>query len=242
MSNTYEQNFKIRYSEGDRHGHLKLRPLFDYAQEVAGNHASILGVSSKELLKTGNTWMLSRIKYEIFGELPMSGEEIRVFTYPREFDHMFARREFRFFRNDGTLVAKGTSLWLVVNLQQLKIVIPDAAMKSRLPNNSDLDIAFESVGRLNIDGASLPVVGEYDIKENMLDINCHLNNAECGAFIQNFLGCGKRVSEVQVNYMISVPPDSKLSIRAAQDESTGSFQMVAMLDGHQAIQISGKAI
>ena len=240
MQNTYEQSFKIRYSETDRHGRLKIRALFDYAQETAGEHAAMLGFSTPSLRQGNRTWMLSRIKYGII-DYPITGETIRVFTYPRNFDHLFARREFRFFHENGSMFAQASSLWLVVSLETMHIVQPDDAMKQSIPINDDLPLAFEDIGKILIrPDDSWKTIDTYPIRENMIDINCHLNNAECGAFLQNYLGNGRYASEIQINYALGIPPQSEVAVIAPETPAMDEFKLAVMLEGRQAIQMAGK--
>ena len=91
--NTYTEPFRIRYSEGDRHGRLKLRTFFDYAQEVAGNHATALGCGLEALLARRQAWVLSRIRVR-FRQYPSIGETVTMKTWPSGFAPLFARREF----------------------------------------------------------------------------------------------------------------------------------------------------
>ena len=214
---TYEESHTVRYSEGDRSGFLKLRALFDYAQDIAGNHAERLGVGMTSLQKQGRAWMLSRIRMRI-SKYPRICEPFRILTYPMGFDRLFARREFRFYDQHDQLFGAATSCWLLLELDNLKILNAPRELAGIMPDNADRDIAFPTLDKIHppktMESCSL-----YRIQESMLDINQHLNNAEYAAFVQNFLGPGKYPAELQLNYQLSVPPDAPLDIGGTCSES-----------------------
>ena len=212
--NTYQETFRVRYSEGDRHGCLKLRTFFDYAQEVAGNHATALGCGLEALLAHHQAWVLSRIRVR-FHQYPSIGSTVTLKTWPSGFDHLFARREFELTGADGTVLAEATSLWLFLDTAQLRILNAANEIGELMPDNSALPVYFTELGKL-----AVPAEGqtaEFAIRETQIDLNGHLNNAEYAAFIQDALGAGCYPSELQVNYQKSVPPGSLLNVIFARE-------------------------
>ena len=207
---TYEESYTVRYSEGDRSGFLKLRALFDYAQDIAGNHAERLGVGMTGLQKQGCAWILSRIRLRV-SRYPRICEPFRILTYPMGFDRLFARREFRFYDQHDQLFAAATSGWLLLELDNLKILNASRELGGIMPDNSDREIAFPTLDKIH-PPQTMDSCARYRIQESMLDINQHLNNAEYAAFVQNALGAGKYPAELQLNYQLSVPPDATIEV------------------------------
>lgn len=221
-SQTYCQSFSVRYSEGDRSGRLKLRALFDYAQEAAGIHAADLGCSMEKLHARRQAWMLSRIKFRFAPEYPRIRETIRLETWPAGIDRIFARREFRFTDESGREFAAATSLWLIVDTENLRI-LPAARELADAPLPDDLErpYAFPEIGKLP--AAAGETVNQYRITENLVDINCHLNNAEYAGFVQDALGPGRYPAELQINFQKSIPPGSLLAVAGTQDAERFRF-------------------
>lgn len=231
---TYQESHVVRYSEGDRFGCLKLRALFDYAQDIAGNHAEALGVGMTGLQQQDRAWMLSRIRLRIT-RYPRICESFLIFTYPMGFERLFARREFRFFDAKGELFCTATSYWLLLELSKLKILNAAHELNGLMPDNSDRDIAFPSLAK--IIPPSVEQYTQYPIQESMLDINQHLNNAEYAALVQNFLGSGKYPAELQLNYQLSVPPESTLEIGGTCNAQ--QFSLIGKLQQQTAFLAEG---
>lgn len=221
----------IRFSDGDRFGRIKLRALFDYAQEAAGRHAERLTVGMELLQSRGQAWMLSRIRLRV-QHYPRSGETIRLETYPRGFEKLFAVREFRFQSESGELFGEGTSCWLLVDREKLKVLNPAAEISAALPDNAALPRAYPSIGKLPV--PAFPLDQEYQVRESQIDINGHLNNAEYAGMVQDFLGPGVYPREIQLNYLLSVPAGSTLKVGGMHNHN--SCWLAGTLDGSCAFQ------
>ncbi len=232
--NTYQETFRVRYSEGDRHGRLKLRTFFDYAQEVAGSHATALGCGLEALLARRQAWVLSRIRVR-FHQYPSIGELVTMKTWPSGFDHLFARREFELVNADGALLVEATSFWLFLDTEHMRILNAVKEIGELMPDNSALPVHFAEVGKL-----ATPTAGdlaEFPIRETQIDLNGHLNNAEYAAFIQDMLGEGSRPAELQVNYQKSVPPQSRLAVTCERDGQ--NFQIAGRVGDTVAFAAAG---
>ena len=221
----------VRFSDGDRFGRLKLRTLFDYAQEAAGHHAERLTVGMDRLQSRGQAWILSRIRLRI-KHYPRTGEAIRLETYPRGFDKLFAIREFRFQNESGELFCEGTSCWLLIDREKLKILNAAAEFSAVMPDNSALPRAYPNIVKLP--SLTVPLDHDYRIRESQIDINGHLNNAEYAGIVQDFIGPGVYPSEIQINYLLSVPAGSTLKVGGMHDHN--SCLVVGDLDGSCAFQ------
>ncbi len=240
------QEYKLRYSECDRFGRIKLKTFFDYAQEIAGDHASLLGVGLETLLPLGRSWFLSRMKVEIL-HYPTVGKAIRVTTWPAGFDRLLARREFRFEERLSPageepvyrLTARATSNWLLMDTVAMRILPAERLYGSLLEGFSQEEVAFPSLGKL-------PPLPETEkslplrVRPTQIDVNGHLNNAEYAAILQDALGIGVYPATLQLNYQKAVPPEATLSVscqREAQGEET--FLCTGRVDGAVSFEAAG---
>ena len=232
--NTYQETFRIRYSEGDRRGRLKLRAFFDYAQEVAGTHATALGCGLEALLARNQAWVLSRIRVR-FHAYPSIGDEVILKTWPSGFDHLFARREFELTGAGGAVLAETASFWLFLDTENLRILNAVKEIGELMPDNSGLPVHFTELGKL-----PAPTEGEqmeFSVRETQIDLNGHLNNAEYAGILQDVLGEGCYPSELQVNYQKSVPPGSRLAIACVRHGK--DFQIAGRVEDTVAFVAGG---
>lgn len=233
--NIFEENYKVRYSECDRDGRMKLKTFMDYAQETAGSHAAALGVGFSILRPRHMAWLLSRIRLGI-RRYPRVGETIRVRTYPQGFDRLFARREFRFCAENGEVCAEATSLWILFDMLNRKIMSVQHEAGSLMPDNSALPVAFPLLGKLPPPDAPETLM-QCTIRETQIDLNGHLNNAEYAGLVQDTLGHAVYPAEFQINYQKAIPPASRLTIAGTVDGS--GFNLIGQVEGTTSFECAG---
>ncbi len=242
------REYRLRFSESDRFGRMKLKTFFDYAQEVAGDHASQLGVGLETLLPLHRSWFLSRMKLEIL-QYPMVGSDIRVTTWPAGFDRLLARREFRFAERTPAsspedpssfrLVARATSNWLLMDTAAMRILPAERLCGPLLEGFSQEDVAFPSLGKL----PALPETEDslpLKVRPTQIDVNGHLNNAEYAAILQDALGIGVYPATFQLNYQKAVPPEATLSVSCQRDGAgEEGFLCTGRVDGAVSFEAAG---
>lgn len=118
---SYEIDFKSR---------LNIFSLFNYFQEIAWEHAGILHFGLEDLSKRNLFWVLSRVRVEI-DRLPQWNEKIKLVTYPRGIDGLFALRDYEIYDSNDNRIISASSSWLILNAQNRRPV--------RL---TDLDLPF----------------------------------------------------------------------------------------------------
>lgn len=183
-------------------GVLKPQAICQYFQEAAGNHATHLGVGYDALQKLGLFWVLSRVKVEI-DALPQWGDEVTLTTWPKGVDRLFALRDFRMNDRDGATMVRGTSCWLLVDMEKMRPRRIDAIPRS-FPVLENEHALQESLDRILIP-EGLAVKYERKVMVSDLDVNNHVNNTEYVRWITDCLepGDGARQSlrSLQVNYL-----------------------------------------
>ena len=213
----WTQTFTLRHSEVDRHGVMKLRTVFDLAQEAAANHASAIGVGMRYLGERRRAWMLSRIRFALPGTLPEIGDDAVVETYPRGFaGRLFACREFRFRNRAGALFAAGTSWWVLVDLARMR-PLPVRESLPELPDNSARACQYAELEKFTPPGGE--VLRRFTVPESGIDVNCHLNNAEYAALVHDFLAdrghAADDLHEIQLDFIAGAMTGDTIELTGA---------------------------
>lgn len=173
--NVWRESFRVRASEMGPDARLRLPALFDLFQEAAGNNAAALGWGSDVLLARGQTWILSRLTLRLLA-LPAWREDITVETWPAGVHRLWALREFRVARADGTELARATSGWLLLDVAKKRPLrqAPEIAEAAKTSPPRLIEDAFEPLAappdEAGAPGMAFPVT-RYD-----LDLNAHANN------------------------------------------------------------------
>lgn len=177
MENIYKKTFTIRTYEIDSKAKVKLSTLFNFLQEVAGEHAAQLGVSVVDLFKKNLTWVLSRYHIKI-NRYPSWGQRIKIITWPSTRDKYFSLREFKLVDEKNTPMVLGTSSWMMMDLKTKKPVLPDEFLPEiHYKPERMIHDKFEPLSKISKTEIELP----FRVRMHDLDLNNHVNHV---AFIE----------------------------------------------------------
>ncbi len=157
----------------DHRDRLTPANLANFLQDIAGRHAMTLGWAVEDLHNAGTTWVLSRIYVEVH-YLPMHMKNVIVKTWPTGGERLFAYRDFEVHTEDGQLVAKGRSAWVVMNLETRRpLFVPDEVKQmAGLYPEPVIQFPENKVNGVTEAEASLPI----KVRMSDLDRNIHVNN------------------------------------------------------------------
>lgn len=155
----------------------RMRPaaFLDYAQELAGDNAAMLGFGYDDLIKDDLVWIISRIR-AVFPRLPMWREKTTLSTWHRGCIGPFYIRDSVLEAADGTRLALMTSSWAVLNLSERKVVRDLEAASN--PDTICPEAAIEEpCSRMRLPkNVVMTQVGEHRVAYSDIDKNRHVNN------------------------------------------------------------------
>lgn len=164
----------MRAYETDPHGYLTIQSLCDYLQEAAGNHAEALNVSVERLTPLGLAWVLARLRVQI-DTYPRWRNPVQVRTWPSGEDRLYATREFLLCDEEGAILARASSAWLLMHVERKRPVrLPDFIKAIHLPDREpplpDPPGALDPPARPGYEQ-------RFRVRYSDLDLNAHVNNA-----------------------------------------------------------------
>ncbi|HIJ95328.1 MAG TPA: acyl-ACP thioesterase [Desulfuromonadales bacterium] len=167
-----ERSFDIRHHELNTHGRLRPVILLAYLQSVASEHATLLGVSVRDLQKRGLTWVLSRLHVRVTC-YPRGGDQLVLRSWPVSREGLFTVRDFELLDGKGENIGAASTSWAVLDMTSRRPVkIDENLPEYQLNPQRALDDSF----------ATLPVLENPEIRITMpvlrgdLDMNRHVNN------------------------------------------------------------------
>lgn len=200
----FERKYPVNVFDTDHTGRMSLGSLFNYFQDLAGRHASVLGFGREHLMTNGFIWALSRMSVEI-ESLPHSWDDITVRTWPRGTDTIFAIRDLELYDSVGKRIGAASSSWVILDYITRKLQRPDKAL-------SFLNATFPETRALPANAAkilALPLenrkISEMTASLCDIDVNLHVNNARyihwvTGTYETDFI-TSHAPHTVEVNYL-----------------------------------------
>jgi medium-chain acyl-[acyl-carrier-protein] hydrolase len=213
MSNTRDELFQVYTEDVDRADKLTAAAAFNFFQEIAGTHAQELGFGREYMNDAGQAWILSRMS-AVLDRRPGRGSKVRVRTWPRGTDRLFAIRDYEMRDETDAIVARGRSGWLIVDLATLKPRRPEALVSS-LPSNAGMDALADGAKGLT-ERKDLVQVGRRTAAYSDIDYNGHVNNARYVQWIQDALPSVEIEAadrlRLDINYLSEVKPGDTVSL------------------------------
>lgn len=123
MDSIYTQNFLITDNHVDRFGKLKLSTLLYFSQEVAGRHFDRIAMTYGQLAEKGMFWAIIRQRVRIT-RLPMSGETIRLETWPMPNTRVAFPRSAVAYDESGGELFRVLSLWVLMDVNTRAMILP----------------------------------------------------------------------------------------------------------------------
>lgn len=217
----FEKEYKIHVYETGPEGRLTLYSLFDYLQDIASDHAVVLGYGRDDLLERNQFWVLSRMYAEI-NDLPVWGERVIVRTWPRGTEKLFALRDYLVMMPDGRKVAMATSSWLIIDRTTRKIQRTDHGLSSFINNPEPDHVLPRNAAKLYPPATEEHFTSHFRVKVSDLDINLHTNNVRYlkwiidshnPAFVMNNVP-----AFVEINYLAESRYNDEINIKMSENK------------------------
>lgn len=237
MQNIYAKSFNLRTSDFDCYRKITPASVLDLFQTVAGEHAAELGCGFDDLFARSLLWVLVRTKYQVVSQ-PKMYQTVRVETWPLAPSRVGFQREYLMKDDEGNILIKGSSDWVVIHSEQRKIVsatdiypemelLTEKCFEERLKKLPD----FETVG----DG--LLVCPGF----SQLDMNGHVNNTKYANYVLDALALNEQeeIKTLQMDYRREVQKGDVIRVYTQREgnlaivkgvNSSGEVMFVCRLD------------
>ncbi len=196
----------------NRFGKLSTSFLFYQMQDIAWEHASVLGFGFDKLKEDQQFWVLSRLRVKIIRR-PEWGEDFTLETWSRGADRFYGYRDFYFVDKAGNNIIEATTSWLVLDLKSKKIV--------QLTDFGNFPTYEESVFGENAKKVRAPKSEDAlhftPALFTEIDINQHFNT---GRYLERIINSydfdfheKNDLAEFEVNFLKEGMPTDKLAVK-----------------------------
>jgi acyl-ACP thioesterase len=192
----YKTKYKLRPSDFRPNDTLSIPTVLDILQDLAGDHATQLGLGFDDFIKKDLIWMIVSTKFEIVKDIPMYST-IDACTWPRKKGKIDFFRDYRIDYNNEVCV-KATSRWIIANYKTRHIYIPR-------------DIDFYGEYHEEENNLEIEKLEDFDVtnleahtfipKFMDLDHNGHVNNIKYAIYIENVLELDKQIKSFSITYV-----------------------------------------
>lgn len=157
-----------------KNGHIRLAAYLREMQKAACLDLNNFNLTPESLYARGIAFILSKTSLLIDRDhLPSA--ELELLTYPRASLGASFMRDFVFSQN-GTVVARATTRWGILNLTTRRLVRPNE-LPTPIVGETDRWVGFEPPRLSPVIPEAAKSLGEAKVERCMTDANGHFNNA-----------------------------------------------------------------
>ncbi|MBQ3952032.1 MAG: hypothetical protein II668_05670 [Oscillospiraceae bacterium] len=183
MTAKYAKEAIIESSRCDMKGRLSHAHAFSMFQDIAGEHADMIGVSLPALIKRDLFWLTVRTKVRFY-KRPSMLEPVTIMTWPEVPDKVRANRDYAIASPDGERLIEGKTEWAVLSIsggrpQPMKDIYP-----SELTFEDEV-VLPEPFVRIGTDFSKATDFGAYTVRSTDIDLGRHMNNT---AYVHALMG------------------------------------------------------
>jgi len=198
-----EKFLTFRLTVGDLDCYNRLTPysVSNLFQEIASLHAEELGYGYDFMIKKSLAWIVARNKIT-FIKTRNIGKNVTIKTWPHPNGRFDFIRDYLLYDENNELIAKGSSKWLVYDLNRKFLCSSKGIMEGLEFNNEKVyDEKIEKINYGNLEDFTLILT--HQIQYSDLDHYGHMNNAKYLVLMMNALALkeNEEFVEVQVDYI-----------------------------------------
>ncbi len=213
----YSYDGRIRFSEADKDGYLRLESLLDYFQDCSTFQSEDLGIGTQYLSEFHMAWVLS--SWQIVVErYPKLGERVKIATIPYGIKGYFGHRNYAMFDESGARIACANSLWTFLNMKDMIPAKPTPLMLEKyvMEEKLDMDYAPRKIAMPQEMTAREPIT----VKKFHLDTNNHVNNGQYVRMAMEFVPEHAKIKQMRAEYKKQAHLDDIMIPMVAQTEET----------------------
>jgi len=204
--NIYVSTNTITTSEVGPSMQVRFSAILCIMQDAASIHAEKLGLGFDFLSSNKRAFVLSRMQIKVCSKLPSWDETIKLTTWPRGVERLFAYRDFELADASGKPFLQATTSWLMIDTLYRHPVRPQDYFTNVAPHEVRVMDA-EAPRRLGWE-TSTQVFDTRRARASDLDPNGHVNNTRYIDWVTDAIaerqGLDAHIDEFSINFLAEI--------------------------------------
>jgi medium-chain acyl-[acyl-carrier-protein] hydrolase len=214
-----EHNFFVGLRDIDFKNNLKIKSMLSFLEDVGGIHSNKVGYGLLDIPEKKRSWILLNWKVK-FLRRPHYAETLRIKTWSRTMDKLYAYRDFEVYDEENNLITIASSKWVCVNTEKMSVVKIEDALKDAytLENKKVFENEIEKLKEPESYTASC----EIKITRDMIDVNGHVHNLNYIDFVSQILPyeAMQNATNIEVMYKKEIKENDTIKCFSVKLEDT----------------------
>jgi len=197
----FHEKLSVKSYQTNQYGQASIASIFNILIEAAWAHAQVMDWGYDSLKSNNLFWVLSRMYFQV-EKYPAWQDQIILSTWSAGTDGMYAYREYILENEQGEILLRASSAWLILDSETRKI-FRLSEYKATFPKFTHPD-ACRNPKRIKPDAHS-EKLNFYPVLFSDLDINQHFNSVKYVERVLDDFGIDflntHEPAELEVNYL-----------------------------------------
>lgn len=170
----FQKEYDIHYFLLNQYNEANPVAIINLLGDIAISHSEAVGLGIEQLLEVRTCWILNRWLLKM-DRYPKLGEKLLIETWPSQFKHFYATREFCIKDTKGNMLGSASSLWIYLNVDKRRPTrIPQYFNQAYgLDSNRVMNNYFQDLASITDVQAKM----SFHVRHSDIDTNGHVNNA-----------------------------------------------------------------
>ena len=170
-----ENEYTVKLSEIGKGNKVTNKAILSYLEDIGGIHSNKAGYGIFEIEKTHLSWILLGWRLQVLRR-PRYAEKIKIKTWSKGVVKFYTYREFEIYDEQGNLIIKASSKWVLLDFEKGKIVRIEPELIAKYEPEVDKVVfeidEFEKVQ----EPEEYQHETQYTVRRSDIDVNNHMHN------------------------------------------------------------------
>ena len=170
-----ENEYTVKLSEIGKGNKVTNKAILSYLEDIGGIHSNKAGYGIFEIEKTHLSWILLGWRLQVLRR-PRYAEKIKIKTWSKGVVKFYTYREFEIYNEQGNLLIKASSKWVLLDIEKGKIVRIEPELMAKYEPEVDKVVfeidEFEKVR----EPEEYQHETKYTVRRADIDVNNHMHN------------------------------------------------------------------
>ena len=175
---SFKKEYEVRLEDLGKGNLATDIAILKMLEEIAEQNSFEVGYGLENLAETNAAWLLLDWQVEII-KRPKYKEKITVETWSRKMERCYGFRDFEIYNQQNELIVKGTSKWVLVDIEKRRPIRIDEEVNKKYAvyNDKGYNVFENEIEKIEeLKEEELNFVKKYEIQRRDIDVNRHMNN------------------------------------------------------------------
>lgn len=224
-------NYRVTSFLSNAYGKLGLYGLLNLLQDIASDHATILGFGFDDMIRLKTFWVLTRQKVQM-SRWPVLGEIVTIKTWVRLGEGALSNRDFSIFVGEEK-VGECSTAWITLDSESRRPVLVDkSGVLSQLTPMEKVSVNAEKIPVIK---ENLQDVSKFSVRNSDIDLNMHVNNTKYAQWILDSIPLSSHnqydLQSYEINFLLETKLNDHVIIRKSERSYQGDGSFFGQFQG-----------